>query len=148
MEDDVFFMNLALEEANKAFQKKEVPVGAVIVKEGQLLSRSHNLRETGHNPLGHAELCAIKEAGEKLQSWRLENSKIYVSLEPCLMCMGAIIQARVSRLIYACPDPKAGFSSFYKLDKQKFWTHKLKISSGICSDKSSKLLKDFFKKLR
>lgn len=141
-------MNLAMKEALKAFQLKEVPVGAVITKEGKLLSQSHNLRETNNNPLGHAELLAIKTASEKLNSWRLESCSLYVSLEPCLMCIGAILQSRISHLIYACFDPKGGFSSYYNLDKQNFWKHQIKISSGICSDESSKLLKKFFKDLR
>lgn len=141
-------MNLALEEAQKAFKANEVPVGAVIVQGDSLLSLAHNLREKDQNLLAHAELLAIKKAGEKLNSWRLEDCKLYVSLEPCLMCFGAIVQARLSHLIYACPDPKAGFSSFYALDKAKSWNHKIKISSGICSSESSLLLKKFFKKLR
>ena len=141
-------MSLALEEAQKAFQIDEVPVGAVIVKEDRVLSRSHNLREKENNPLGHAELLSIKMASEKLNSWRLENCRLYVSLEPCLMCIGAILQARISHLIYACPDPKGGFSSYYDLAKQDFLRHKIKISSGVCSYESSLLLKKFFKELR
>ena len=144
----IFFMNLALEEARKAFQKAEVPVGALIVKEDQILSRAHNLKEQNNNLLGHAELLAIKKASEKLNSWRLESCKLYVSLEPCLMCIGAIVQARISQLIYACPDPKEGFSSYYALDKTKSWKHKIKISSGFYCHESSLLLKNFFKELR
>lgn len=145
---DDFFMSLALEEAKKAFEKQEVPVGAVIAQEGRVLSQSHNFREGQQNPLGHAELLAIEKASKELNSWRLEGCKIYVTLEPCLMCIGAILQARLSHLIYASSDPKAGFSSKYALDNQRTWTHKLKITSGFCSDESSKLLKQFFQKLR
>ena len=141
-------MGLALEEARKASQMDEVPGGAVIVQEGQLLSRAHNLREKNQDLLAHAELLAIKEAEGKLGSWRLENCRLYVSLEPCLMCIGAIIQSRISHLIYACPDPKGGFSSRYNLDKGDLWTHKIKINSGIYAEESSRLLKDFFKELR
>ena len=141
-------MNLALKEARKAFQAGEVPVGAVVVKGNELLSQSHNLRESDNNPIGHAELLAIKSASENLNSWRLEDCRLYVSLEPCLMCIGAIIQSRISDLIYACPDPKGGFSSYYGLDKHNSWTHKIKIRSGIGSDESSQLLKKFFKELR
>ena len=143
-----FFMNLALKEAKKAFQINEVPVGAVIVQGEKILSQTHNLREKENNPLGHAELLAIKKASKKLASWRMEDCRIYVSLEPCLMCIGAIIQARISQLIYACPDPKGGFSSYYGLDKNKSWRHKIKIISGIYSNESSLLLKKFFNKLR
>ena len=143
-----FFMNLALEEAKKAFKIAEVPVGAVIVKGNEVLSRTYNLREKNNNSLGHAELLAIEEASKKLNSWRLENCKLYVSLEPCLMCIGAIIQARISHLIYACPDSREGFSSYYSLDKTKFWKHKIKINSGFYCHESSLLLKRFFKELR
>ncbi len=141
-------MNSALEEAEKAFHSEEVPVGAVITKNGKILSRARNLREANNNPLGHAELLAIKIAAEKLSSWRLEGCSLYASLEPCLMCLGACLQSRISHLIYACPDPKEGFSSRYNLDKQNSWRHKIKISRGIGSDKSSRLLKKFFKNLR
>ena len=143
-----FFMNLALKSAKRAFKKAEVPVGAVLVKNRLVISQAHNLRESKKNPIGHAEILAIKKASKKLNSWRLEDCQLYVSLEPCLMCIGAILQARISELIYACPDPKAGFSSYYHLDKQTFWKHKLKISSGFCSKESSLLLKHFFKQLR
>ena len=146
--DHEFFMDLALEEAQKAFQIDEVPVGAVVVKGDKVLSRSHNLREKGNNPLGHAELLSIKKASKKLNSWRLEHCRLYVSLEPCLMCIGAVLQARISHLIYACPDLKGGFSSCYALTEQDSWNHKIKISSGVCSHESSLLLKKFFKKLR
>ena len=148
MKNHDFFMNVALEEAQKAFRIAEVPVGAVIVKENKLLSRSHNLREKDKNPLGHAEILAIREASRKLNSWRLEDCQIYVSLEPCLMCIGAIIQARISHLIYACPDPKRGFSSYYKLTQNTKWKHKLSITSQVTSKESSLLLKKFFKGLR
>ena len=143
-----FFMNLALQSARKAFKRDEVPVGAILVKDKTVISQAHNLRESENNPIGHAELLAIKKASQKLQSWRLEDCQLYVSLEPCLMCMGAIIQTRVSKLIYACPDLKMGFSSYYKLDKQPFWKHKIKIVSGVRSKESAVLLQQFFKQLR
>lgn len=141
-------MRLAWCEAQKAFQKNEVPVGAVVVQGDELLSQSSNSRQGDQDPLAHAELLAIRKASKKLNSWRLEKCRLYVSLEPCLMCMGAIIQARFTHLFYACPDPKGGFSSRYALDKGKNWTHQIQISSGIYSEESSLLLKEFFKKLR
>ena len=119
-----------------------------LFKGKKILSQSHNLREKDNNALGHAELLAIKEASKKLASWRMEDCRIYVSLEPCLMCIGAIIQARISQLIYACSDPKRGFSSYYGLDRHSSWKHKIKIISGIYSHESSLLLKKFFNKLR
>jgi len=144
-----FFMKKALEQAEKAFLEEEVPVGAVVVKEDRILSQAYNKREKENNPCGHAEILALTQASEKLQSWRLEGCSIYVSLEPCLMCLGAILQARISSLIYACPDPKTGFSSYYKLDQQKNWhKNRLKVHSSLFEEESSQLLKDFFKKLR
>lgn len=151
-----FFMEQALKQAQKAFQLKEVPVGAVIVRGDKKLSQAHNTRESQQDPLGHAELLAIRKASQKLGSWRLEGCKIYVSLEPCLMCMGAILQARISQLIYACPEPKAGFSSYYDLNSLNSseqtapppWTKKINIRSGVRAEESSLLLKKFFKNLR
>ncbi|MBC6415133.1 MAG: nucleoside deaminase [Bdellovibrionales bacterium] len=143
-----FFMKKALEQAKKAFKQKEVPVGAIIVKNNRIISQAFNLREKQNSPIGHAEILAIDQASQKLNSWRLENCSIYVSLEPCLMCLGAILQARISKLIYASSDIKTGFSSYYQLDKEKTVKNKLKITSSIYEDESSKLLKLFFKKLR
>ena len=145
-----FFMKKAIEQAKKAFQVGEAPVGAVIVQEGQIISQAFNLREKNNNPLGHAENLVISKASRKLNSWRLENCSIYVSLEPCLMCFGAILQARISSLVYACPDPKTGFSSYYGLDKLKKWNKKrLDIQfHPLFEQESSSLLKDFFQRLR
>ncbi len=145
---DDFFMSLAIDEAKKAFQKAEVPVGALLVKGDVILSRTHNLREKAQNPLGHAELLAIEETAKKLNSWRLSSCSLYVSLEPCLMCFGAILQSRISRIIYACPDPKTGFSSKYGLDHKTSSLGKIKISRGIGEEASQKLLQSFFKGLR
>lgn len=145
---DSFFMELALKEAQKALQRNEVPVGAVVVCGDELIVCAGNLREREQNLLAHAEILAIQKASKKRNSWRLENCRMYVSLEPCLMCMGAIIQARFTHLFYACSDPKMGFSSYYSLDQRESWKHKIQISSGIKHDQSSILLKDFFKKLR
>ena len=147
-ENHIFFMSLALKEAQRARQLKEVPVGAVVVRENAVLSKAYNLREKKNDPLGHAELLAIRKAARKLNSWRLEGCKLYVSLEPCLMCMGSIIQARLSHLIYACEDPKEGFSSRYGLLREKDMQKKIKISSGPCAEQSSLLLKTFFRELR
>src|SRR3989337_4128117 len=101
-------MKQALHEAKKAARKGEVPIGAVIVLDNKIIARSHNLKETTADPTAHAEIIAIKKASRKLKEWRLLNSTIYVTLEPCLMCMGALIQARVERLVFGCYDPKAG----------------------------------------
>ena len=141
-------MELAMNQARKALKKGEVPVGAVIVKKDSIISQAFNLRESLNDPLGHAEMRAIQKASLSLKSWRLEGCDIYVTLEPCLMCMGAIVQARLSRLIYASCDPKAGFSSYYKLDKQSRWKHKIQIHNSLLAKESSRLLKLFFKELR
>ena len=148
LEKPDFFIKKALEQAKIAFQQNEAPIGAVIVKENQIISQAFNLREKQNNPLGHAEILAIYKASQKLNSWRLKDCSIYVNLEPCLMCIGAILQARISELVYACSDPKTGFSSFYQLEKHPLWKSKLKIRSGVCAEESSQLLKSFFQKLR
>jgi len=143
-----FYMNQALNLAQTAFNKGEVPVGALLLKDNQVLSQAFNQKESHSNPLGHAELGAIKQASKNQNSWRLGPCTLYVTLEPCLMCIGAILQSRISHLIYGCPDPKGGFESYYKLTKQSFWNHKLKITSGIQAEKSSQMLKQFFQNLR
>ena len=142
------FMRLALIEAQTAFQKREVPVGSVIVRGDLVLSRSHNFRERDQDPLSHAEILAIKKASQKTNSWRLDECCIYISLEPCLMCLGAILQSRISQLFYSCPDLKRGSFSFYGVAKSKNWNHKIKIRSGLYASESSLLLKRFFKDLR
>lgn len=148
MEQDIFYMNQALNLAQKAFEKKEVPVGALIVKEGQILAEAFNQRENQQNPLGHAELIALQQASQKISSWRLEKCTLYVTLEPCLMCLGAILQSRISRLVYGCKDFKTGFDSFYQLTKYPQWNSKLKLASGLQKEKCSEILSQFFKTLR
>lgn len=143
-----WFMEQALKQAQEAFRLKEVPVGAVIVRGEEQLSEAFNIREGKQDPLGHAELLAIQKASKRLNSWRLEGCRIYVSLEPCLMCMGAIVQARISQLIYACSDPKGGFSSHYGLNQEGSLKSKIAIFSGVRAEESSLLLKKFFQKLR
>ena len=146
--NQIKFMKKALDQAKIALKKQEVPVGAVIVKKGAVISQAFNLRESLRDPLAHAEIQAIQKASLKLKSWRLEGCEIYVSLEPCLMCMGAILQARLSRLVYSASDPKAGFSSYYQLDQQSHWKHKIQIHPSLLKEESSHLLKLFFKNLR
>ncbi|MDF2661781.1 MAG: adenosine deaminase, partial [Paenibacillus sp.] len=107
-ENHELWMEEAIKEAKKAEELKEVPIGAVIVKEGRIIARGHNLRETTHDPTAHAEMIAIREASEVLGAWRLLDCTLYVTLEPCPMCAGAIVQARVKTVVYGTPDPKAG----------------------------------------
>ena len=142
-------MAQALKEALKAASKGEVPVGAVIVAEGRVVSRGHNLRESKKDPSAHAELIAIRSAAKKLGRWRLSGTTLYVTLEPCLMCMGAIILARIPRLVFGPLDPKAGAcGSLYDIAADSRLNHSVNVSAGVGANESSELLKSFFHKLR
>ena len=128
----------------------EVPIGAVITDgTDKIVSSGYNLRESGNDPTAHAEIIAIRKAGEALGSWRLEGSAIYVTIEPCIMCMGAIILARIKRLVFGARDPKAGaVFSVYEIGSDRRLNHSVEITEGICAEECSALLKDFFKTLR
>ena len=140
-------MELALKEALKAGKEGEVPVGAVIVgRDESLLAKAHNQREKTKSALAHAEILAIEQACLKLSSWRLEGCSLYVTLEPCMMCAGALLQARIKRLIYGCADPKMGCAR--RLSQMKGGDHKVQIQSGLLEEEGSHLLKKFFKQLR
>lgn len=144
------WMKSALKEAKKALTLDEVPIGAVIVsKEGELLAESHNIKESDHNPCGHAEILAIQESAKKIGNWRLLDCTLYVTLEPCMMCVGAIVQARVSTVVYAAPDHKGGFvESLEKGFEIAGLNHKVNTVSGVLEEESSTLLKEFFKSKR
>lgn len=148
--DDERFMRLAIEQAEIAGRIGEVPIGAVITDSSeQLISTGHNLRERTNDPTAHAEIIAIRKAGEKLQSWRLEGATIYITVEPCVMCIGAIILARIRRLVFGAKDPKAGaVSSVYSLGADSRLNHIVEITEGICEEECSNMLKDFFRNLR
>ncbi len=148
--DDERFMRLAIEQAEIAGRIGEVPIGAVITdKSGRLISSGHNLRESANDPTAHAEIIAIKKAGKELASWRLDGATIYVTIEPCVMCMGAIILARISRLVFGARDPKAGaVMSVYNIGSENKLNHRIEFTEGVCSDECSNLLKDFFRTLR
>jgi len=142
-------MGLALEEAKKAFSKNEIPVGAVIVKDGEVIGSGHNEKETLKDATLHAEMSAIREASTTLDAWRLIDSTIYVTLEPCIMCMGALIQSRVKRLVFATEDPKAGAcGSVYDISNEPRFNHSIEVTKGVLKDEASSILKDFFTKLR
>ena len=144
-----FFMKEAIKEAQKAFDKKEAPIGAVAVLDGKIIARAHNLRENKNDPLGHAEILLIHKVSKKLKRWRLTGVTIYVTLEPCLMCMGALIQARTDRLVFGTLDPKAGAcGSLYDLSKDLRLNHRIEVTSGVLQKECSEILKIFFKKLR
>lgn len=141
-------MEEALKEAQKAYKKLEVPVGAVIIKNGEIIAKAHNLRETKESAIAHAEILAIEKANKKLNSWRLMDCDMYVTLEPCAMCMGAIISSRINNLYIGALDPKTGAcGSFVDFSQYKF-NHTVNISKGILRDKCEYILKDFFKQLR
>ena len=141
-------MKAALAEAKKAYLIDEVPVGAVIVYNNKIIARGHNTREKEQSVLGHAEINAIRKASKKIGSWRLEDCDIYVTLEPCSMCSGAIIQSRIKNLYYGASDPKTGAcGSVLNLFENDF-NHKVNVTGGIMENECSQIIKDFFKTLR
>lgn len=143
------FMKEALKEAKKAYEKDEVPVGAVIVKDGKIIARAHNLKETKLDTTCHAEILAIKKASRKLNSWRLENCEMYVTLEPCSMCAGALIQSRIKKVYIGTMDYKTGAcGSVFNLLEDYTFNHKVECETGILSKECEKILQDFFKELR
>ena len=142
-------MREALKEAEQARLKDEVPIGAVVVKDGEIIARAHNLRETTQQPTAHAELLAIEAACRVVGSFRLEDCTLYVTLEPCVMCSGAIVMSRVPLVVYGTPDPKGGTvdSLMHLLDTTEF-NHRAEVVSGVLEEESSQILKDFFRELR
>ncbi len=149
LKQDMLWMELALSLAQTAYRKDEVPVGAVIIKNGQLISTGFNLREANHCATDHAEIRAIQKASQHLKSWRLVDCELYVTLEPCLMCAGALQQARIKRVVFAAHDPKAGaLASLYQIQNDDRLNHRFEVTSGVLEEKSATLLKDFFRKKR
>lgn len=142
------FMREALKEAKKAYKKEEIPVGAIIVKDGVIIARGHNLKEKKNSSIAHAEILAIEKANKKLKAWRLENCEMYITLEPCMMCMGAIINSRIKKIYIGTMDPKTGScESVIDIKDYKF-NHVVEIETGILKDECEYILKDFFKMLR
>ncbi|MBI2340709.1 MAG: nucleoside deaminase [Deltaproteobacteria bacterium] len=145
-------MQLALVEARKAADEGEIPIGAVLVHKSEIVARAHNAREKSKNPLHHAEMAALEEGGKRLDNWRLSETTLYVTLEPCLMCLGAVLQARVGGLVFGCTDPKrASAHLFPSLSNQSSITannHTLQITGGILENECAALLKDFFETKR
>lgn len=139
-------MEQALLEAQAAYDKDEVPVGAVVVLNSEIIGRGHNCRETTGDPTMHAEIVAIREAAQSLNSWRLEDCELYVTLEPCPMCAGAIIQSRIERVVFGAFDPKAGCAgTLYNLLTDTRFNHRTEVVPGVLEDKCAELLKRFFK---
>lgn len=148
-DSDQRFMQIALDEAIKAYDQGEVPVGAVVVHQGRIVGRGHNLRETLHDPTAHAEVIALTAASEALKSWRLEDCTMYVTLEPCPMCAGALVNARVPRVVYGATDPKAGAcESLYHLLQDDRLNHCAEVLGGIMAEDSALLLRQFFQEAR
>ncbi|PWL71611.1 MAG: tRNA-specific adenosine deaminase [Clostridiales bacterium] len=147
-ERDLIFMKLALEQAKEAAALGEVPIGAVVVRGSEVVSTAHNLRETEKNALFHAELLAIDLACKKLGGWRLHECELYVTLEPCPMCAGAIINARIKRVVYGAEDPKAGCCGTLLDLFDCGFNHRPAVERGVLQEESAKLLRAFFKKLR
>ena len=134
---DAEFMKMALREATAAAEDGEVPVGAVVVKDGRVIGRAHNMREKLHDPTAHAEMIALTQAAEALQAWRLEGVTVYVTLEPCCMCAGALVLARVSRLVYGAADPKAGAcGTLYNIVHDERLNHRVDVTAGVMADES------------
>jgi|SRR6185369_9397611 len=144
-----YWMNRAIAEARKAEDKDEVPIGCVIVRDGRIIARGHNLRETTQDPAAHAELIAIRKAARKLGSWRLLNCTLYVTLEPCTMCMGAIILSRIPSVVFGCYDPKGGAAgSLYDLSNDPRLNHTVELLPCVLEEECSRLLSHFFATLR
>jgi tRNA(adenine34) deaminase len=149
MENDIKYMKMALAEARKAYQRAEVPIGAVVICNDQVVGRGFNLREQTQDPTSHAEMIALKEAAKNEASWRLEDCQLYVTLEPCPMCAGAILQSRIKRLVYGASDPKAGaVNSLYQLLNDERFNHQVEVEAGVMEKEAAQLLKDFFRDLR
>ena len=149
VKQDQTFMQAALDQAALAKSLGEVPIGAVIVHDCEIIGRGYNLRETSNDPTSHAEMVAIRQAAEHIGHWRLLESTLYVTLEPCVMCMGAIILARIPRLVYACRDPRAGaVGSIYDFAQDERFNHKVEVTEGVLGEECSEMLSAFFRELR
>lgn len=146
---DKYFMKLALEEAKKAREIGEVPIGAIIVKDEKIIARGYNKREILKSPLAHAEIIAINESSEELDSWRLLDCTMYVTIEPCIMCAGAVVNSRIQRLVIGAMDPKMGAcGSVVDLVRNEKFNHSVDLTYGVLGEECSKIIKDFFKDLR
>jgi len=146
---DLEFMQMALEQARLAPARGEVPIGAVLVLDGQVLAQVHNFREVWQDPTAHAEVVAIREAATRLGTWRLTNTALYVTVEPCSMCAGAIIQSRISRLVFGARDPKAGAcGSVFNLPDERRLNHRVQVVGGVMEQESQELIQTFFRNLR
>lgn len=146
---DQKYMREAIKQAKKAYTLEEVPIGCVIVYDGKIIGRGYNRRTIDKNPLAHAEIQAIRKASRKMGDWRLEDCTLYVTLEPCQMCAGAIVQARIPEVMIGCMNPKAGCAgSIYNLLQEPAFNHQVSLFKGVLEEECSQMLKDFFRSLR
>jgi len=149
MNKDEEWMQIAIMEANLARNKGEIPVGAVIVQNDKLVAKAHNQPILNHDPTAHAEVVALRRAGKKLKNYRLSGSTLYVTLEPCIMCLGAIMHARIDRIVFGASDPKTGVCGpKTDLTSEPFFTHKVKVDGGILAEENREILQSFFKSKR
>ena len=149
LQEKEFFMREALKEAQKAYDQAEVPIGAVVVLNGEIIGRGHNLREKEQDATLHAEIKAIRQANQHLGSWRLEDCELFVTLEPCPMCIGAMILARMKRVVFGAFDPKAGTAgTFMNLLQDSRFNHQVEVEQGVLEDECKEILQQFFKGLR
>lgn len=147
--EDEKWMLEAIVEAKKALELEEVPIGAIIVKDGEVIGRGYNVRETDYDATGHAEIQAIQDANQHLKAWRLEGATMYVTLEPCPMCAGALINSRIDRVVFGASDPKAGCAgTLMNLLEDPRFNHQVEVVSGVLEEETAQLLKDFFRSLR
>ena len=147
--DDRKWMRHALREAERALQNCDVPIGAIAVKQGEIIGRGHNRREADKDPTAHAEIIAIRQAAQALGSWRLDDVTLYCTLEPCAMCAGAMVLARLPRLVYAAIDPKAGAAgSIADITRHHRLNHRLQVERGLFAEEAASLIREFFRQLR
>jgi tRNA(adenine34) deaminase len=147
--DDNYYMGLALDEAQKAYDIGEVPIGAVLIMDGQVVASGHNMRESWHDATAHAEMIAIREACKRLGRWRLTGLTLYVTIEPCPMCAGALVMSRVDRLVYGSADVKAGaIESIFNIAQNEALNHSMMVTAGIRADECAQIMKDFFRQRR
>ncbi|MCC6107782.1 MAG: tRNA adenosine(34) deaminase TadA [Atopobium sp.] len=148
-EEDERFMRLALQEARLAAEEGEVPIGAVVVSDGEVISSAHNRRELDHDPSAHAEFRAMTEAAQKLGRWRLSGCTVYVTLEPCLMCAGLMVNARIDRCVYGAADPKGGaLGTLFDVSHDRRLNHEFAVTSGVLEDECASVLREFFQARR
>lgn len=149
MEQHIHWMKEAIQEAHRAGALLEVPIGAIVVRNGEIIGRGYNLRETSQDPTAHAEMIAIRQASEHLEAWRLLECQLYVTLEPCPMCAGAIVQSRIPQVIYGTTDPKAGCAgTLMNLLQEERFNHRVDVIHGVLQEECAALLTNFFRKLR